>query len=97
MALQVVIWEVLERGCCCKTTGNLRAYSANWAEQYKRNPDSIFKKWKKTDRPRILNEEHKQVILKRSDENLSVVLDDVTKRLRQVFTEKYLKAHCLVF
>ncbi|EIE82353.1 hypothetical protein RO3G_07058 [Rhizopus delemar RA 99-880] len=57
------------------------------AEQYKRDPDSIFEKRTKAGRPCILNEEHKKVILECSDENPSVVLDDVMKRLGQVFTE----------
>ncbi|KAG0734541.1 hypothetical protein G6F57_002559 [Rhizopus arrhizus] len=53
-----------------------------WAEQYERDPNSIFEKWRKTGRPRILNEEHKKVILECIDANPLVVLDDVMRRLR---------------
>jgi transposase len=53
-----------------------------WAEQYERDPNSIFEKRRKTGRPRILNEEHKKAILECIDENASVVLNDVMKRLR---------------
>jgi transposase len=74
-----------------------------WAEQYERDPNSIFEKRRKTGRPRILNEEHKKVILECIDENPSVVLDDMVKRLRQIFTElkvskstlfDFIKKHC---
>ncbi|KAG1051020.1 hypothetical protein G6F43_006750 [Rhizopus delemar] len=65
------------------------------AEQYKRDPDSIFEKRTKAGRPCILNEEHKKVILECSDENPSVVLDDVMKRLGQVFTELKLSKSAL--
>ncbi|KAG1140234.1 hypothetical protein G6F37_007192 [Rhizopus arrhizus] len=58
-----------------------------WAEQYERDPNSIFEKRRKTGRPHILNEEHKKVILECIDANPSVVLDDVMKQLRQSFTE----------
>ncbi|KAG0739997.1 hypothetical protein G6F16_009761 [Rhizopus arrhizus] len=53
-----------------------------WDVQYERNPNSIFEKRRKTGRPRILNEEHKKAILECIDENPSVVLNDVMKRLR---------------
>ncbi|ORE08507.1 hypothetical protein BCV72DRAFT_288691 [Rhizopus microsporus var. microsporus] len=58
-----------------------------WAEQYERDPNSIFEKQKKTGRPHILNEGHKKIILECIDENPSVALDDVMKYLKQVFTE----------
>ena len=68
-----------------------------WAAQYEKDPDSIFQKRRKTGRPRILHEEHKSVILECIDENPSVVLDEVMKKLKQIFTElKYLKVLCLI-
>ncbi|KAL1926512.1 hypothetical protein VTP01DRAFT_5633 [Rhizomucor pusillus] len=61
-------------------------------DKYEKDPDSIFQKRRKTGRPRILHEEHKSVILECIDENPSVVLDEVMKKLKQIFTElKYLK------
>ncbi|CEG65018.1 hypothetical protein RMATCC62417_01890 [Rhizopus microsporus] len=47
------------------------------AQMYKTDPDSIFIKHKKTGRSRILQEEHKQVILEYIDENPSAVLEQV--------------------
>ncbi|KAG1139335.1 hypothetical protein G6F37_010515 [Rhizopus arrhizus] len=67
-----------------------------WAEQYERDPNSIFEKQRKTGRPRILNEEHKKVILECIDENPSVFLDDVMKRLRQIFTELKISKSTLI-
>ena len=54
-------------------------------------------------RPRILQEEHKSVILECIDDNPSVVLDEVMKKLKQIFTElkvskstlfDFVKKHC---
>ncbi|KAG0763740.1 hypothetical protein G6F62_003198 [Rhizopus arrhizus] len=45
-----------------------------WSKQYNNDPDSIFAKHRKTGRPRLLNEEHKKVILDCIDENPSVIL-----------------------
>ncbi|KAG1167199.1 hypothetical protein G6F71_009584 [Rhizopus microsporus] len=58
-----------------------------WAQMYKTDPDSIFIKHKKTGRPRILHEEHKQVILEYIDENPSAVLEQVMERLLQKFQD----------
>lgn len=58
-----------------------------WAKQYEKDPDSIFEKRRKTGRPRILHEEHKNAILECIDDNPSVVLDEVMKKLKQIFTE----------
>ncbi|KAG0907558.1 hypothetical protein G6F33_010465 [Rhizopus arrhizus] len=58
-----------------------------WAKQYEKDPDSIFEKRRKTGRPRILHEEHKNAILECIDDNPSVVLDKVMKKLKQIFTE----------
>ncbi|ORE10505.1 hypothetical protein BCV72DRAFT_332972 [Rhizopus microsporus var. microsporus] len=58
-----------------------------WAKQYEKVPDGIFEKRRKTGRPRILNEEYKSIILECIDESPSVILDDVMKRLKQIFTE----------
>lgn len=75
----------------------------NWAKQYEKDPDSVFEKRKKTGRPRILHEDHKSVILECIDENPSVVLDEVMKKLKQIFTElkvskttlfDFVKEHC---
>ncbi|KAG1171541.1 hypothetical protein G6F71_006894 [Rhizopus microsporus] len=54
---------------------------------YKTDPESIFIKHKKTGCSRILHEEHKQVTLKYIDENPSVVLEQVMKRLLQKFRD----------
>ncbi|KAG1167029.1 hypothetical protein G6F71_009625 [Rhizopus microsporus] len=54
---------------------------------YKTDPDSIFIKHKKTGRPRILRDEHKQVILEYIDENPSAVLEQVMERLLQKFQD----------
>ncbi|ORE10743.1 hypothetical protein BCV72DRAFT_301703 [Rhizopus microsporus var. microsporus] len=48
-----------------------------WAQMCKTDPDSIFIKHKKIGRSRILQEEHKQVILEYIDENPSVALEQV--------------------
>ncbi|CEI91414.1 hypothetical protein G6F70_002992 [Rhizopus microsporus] len=73
------------------------------AVQYEKDPDSIFEKRRKTGRPRILHEKHKSAILEYINENPSVVLGDVMKKLKQVFTElkvskttlfDFVKEHC---
>ncbi|KAG0741370.1 hypothetical protein G6F57_001031 [Rhizopus arrhizus] len=58
-----------------------------WVKQYEKDPDSIFQKRRKTGHPRILHEDHKTVILECIDENPSVILDKVMKKLKQIFTE----------
>ncbi|KAG1135159.1 hypothetical protein G6F37_012923 [Rhizopus arrhizus] len=72
-------------------------------KQYETDPDSIFEKRRKTGRPRILHEEHKNAILECIDDNPSVVLDEVMKKLKQIFTElkvsktalfDFVKQHC---
>ncbi|RCH83993.1 hypothetical protein CU097_006764 [Rhizopus azygosporus] len=74
-----------------------------WAKQYEKDPDSIFEKRRKTGRPRILHDEHKKAILECIDENPSIVLDEVMKKLKQMFTElkvskttlfDFVKQHC---
>ncbi|KAG1054450.1 hypothetical protein G6F43_003544 [Rhizopus delemar] len=74
-----------------------------WAAQYEKDPDSIFQKRRKTGRPRILHEGHKSVILECIDENPSVVLDEIMKKLKQIFTVlkiskstlfDFVKEHC---
>ncbi|CEI97263.1 hypothetical protein RMCBS344292_11399 [Rhizopus microsporus] len=52
-----------------------------------RTAQIIFIKHKKTGCSRILHEEHKQVILEYIDENPSVVLEQVMKRLLQRFQD----------
>ncbi|ORE02544.1 hypothetical protein BCV72DRAFT_317592 [Rhizopus microsporus var. microsporus] len=58
-----------------------------WAQMYKTDPDSVFIKHKKTGRSRILQEEHKQVVLEYIDENPSAVLEQVIERLLQNFQD----------
>ena len=58
-----------------------------WAQMYRTDPDSIFIKHKKTGRPRILRDEHKQVIWEYIDENPSAVLEQVMERLLQKFQD----------
>ncbi|KAG0758535.1 hypothetical protein G6F62_006361 [Rhizopus arrhizus] len=79
------------------------ASGKRWAKQYEKDPDNIFEKRKKMGRPRILQEEHKSVILECIDDNPSVVLDEVMKKLKQIFTElkvskstlfDFVKKHC---
>ncbi|EIE81764.1 hypothetical protein RO3G_06469 [Rhizopus delemar RA 99-880] len=74
-----------------------------WAAQYEKDPDSIFQKQRKTGRPRILHEGHKSAILECIDENPSVVLDEIMKKLKQIFTAlkiskstlfDFVKEHC---
>ncbi|KAL1935749.1 hypothetical protein VTP01DRAFT_4889 [Rhizomucor pusillus] len=56
-----------------------------WAKQYEKDPDSIFEQRKKYGRPRIVNEEHKRVILEHLDKNPSAVLEQLMERLLQRF------------
>ncbi|CEI93764.1 hypothetical protein RMCBS344292_07991 [Rhizopus microsporus] len=59
-----------------------------WVEQYEKDPNCIFEKQRKTNRPGILNEKHKKVILVCIDTNPSVVLNDTMENLRHKFYEK---------
>jgi transposase len=58
-----------------------------WAAQYEKDPDNIFEKRRKTGHPRTLHDEHKNAILECIDENPSIVLDKLMKKLKQMFTE----------
>ncbi|KAI9023582.1 hypothetical protein CLU79DRAFT_718742 [Phycomyces nitens] len=53
-----------------------------WAKQYEKDPEGIFEKQAKTDRPRILHDKPKSTILESIDENPSIVLDKVMKNLK---------------
>ncbi|KAG0752645.1 hypothetical protein G6F62_012215 [Rhizopus arrhizus] len=97
--------KCLSAAAAAKQLGIHVRTAQQWAEQYERDPDNIFEKRRKTGRPRILNEEHKKVILECIDANPSVVLDDLMKHLRQVFTElkvskstlfDFVKKHCIL-
>ncbi|KAG1283946.1 hypothetical protein G6F66_010795 [Rhizopus arrhizus] len=79
--------KCLSAGHCCKQLGIHVRTAQKWAKQYEKDPDSIFEKRRKTGRPRILHEEHKNAILECIDDNPSVVLDEVMKKLKQIFTE----------
>ncbi|KAL1930688.1 hypothetical protein VTP01DRAFT_10850 [Rhizomucor pusillus] len=63
----------------------VRFFKLIWAKPYEADPDSIFKKPKKNGRPRILNEEHKKVLLEYVDENPAAVLEQLMERLSQTF------------
>ncbi|EIE91731.1 hypothetical protein G6F46_006086 [Rhizopus delemar] len=72
-------------------------------EAHGTDPDSIFEKRRKTGRPRILHEDHKNAILECIDNNPSAVLDEVMKKLKQIFSElkvskttlfDFVKQHC---
>ncbi|CEI87457.1 hypothetical protein RMCBS344292_01869 [Rhizopus microsporus] len=58
-----------------------------WTQMYKTDLDSIFIKHKKTGRPRILHEEHKQVILEYIYENPSSALEQAMEQLLQNFQD----------
>ena len=79
--------KCLSAAAAAKQLGIHVRTTRKWAEQYERDPDSIFEKRRKTGRLRIPNQEHKKVILECIDTNPSIVLDDMMKHLRQVFTE----------
>ncbi|KAI8367709.1 uncharacterized protein BYT42DRAFT_625825 [Radiomyces spectabilis] len=51
-----------------------------WVKRYYEDPESIFKKKKKSGRHRILREEHKQFLLNYIDENPSTVVADVVEK-----------------
>ena len=79
--------KVMSASAAAKQLGIHVRTAQRWAQMYKTDPDSIFIKHKKTGRPRILHEEHKQVILEYIDENLSAVLEQVMERLLQRFQD----------
>ena len=78
--------KCLSASAAAKRLGIHARTAQRWDKQYERDPDSIFEKRRKTGRPRLLNEEHKNVILECIDENPSVVLEQLVEQLRQVFT-----------
>ncbi|KAG1170375.1 hypothetical protein G6F70_001465 [Rhizopus microsporus] len=79
--------NIMSASAAAKQLGIHVRTAQRWAQMYKTDPDSIFIKHKKTGRPRILHEEHKQVILEYVDENPSVVLEQVMERLLQRFQD----------
>ncbi|KAL4206916.1 hypothetical protein AB4K20DRAFT_1918441 [Rhizopus microsporus] len=80
---KLVFEKVMSASAAAKQLGIHVRTAQRWAQMYKTDPDSIFIKHKKTGRPRILHEEHKQVILEYIDENPSAVLEQVMERLLQ--------------
>ncbi|KAL1932186.1 hypothetical protein VTP01DRAFT_9242 [Rhizomucor pusillus] len=95
--------KCLSAAAAAKQLGIHVRTAQKWAKQYEKDPDSIFEKQRKTGRPRILHEEHKSVILECIDENPSIALDEVMKKLKQIFTElkvskstlfEFVKEHC---
>ncbi|KAL1936649.1 hypothetical protein VTP01DRAFT_783 [Rhizomucor pusillus] len=77
--------RVLSASAAAKQLGILVRSAQRWALQYEKDPESIFKKRKNNDRPRILHEEHKKVILECVDENPSIVLEQLMEQLLQRF------------
>lgn len=77
--------KVLSASAAAKQLGIHVRLAQNWALQYEKDPDGIFKKDKSSGRPRILNDEHKRIILERVDENPSIVLEQLMEELRQRF------------
>ncbi|KAL4211309.1 hypothetical protein AB4K20DRAFT_1946756 [Rhizopus microsporus] len=69
--------KVMSASAAAKQLGIHVRTAQRWAQMYKTDPDSIFIKHKKTGRPRILRDEHKQVILEYIDENPSTVLEQI--------------------
>ncbi|ORE09995.1 hypothetical protein BCV72DRAFT_316914 [Rhizopus microsporus var. microsporus] len=68
-----------------------------WAKQYDSSHNSIFEKRQKTGRPRLLNEEHKKIILYCIDENPSTVFGQVMEQVRQVSkstVHDFVRKHC---
>ncbi|KAI9312959.1 hypothetical protein BX666DRAFT_2030842 [Dichotomocladium elegans] len=55
---------------------------------YEKDSDSIFKKPNTGDRSRILNEEHKRIILECVDEDPSIVLEQLLQRLEGLKASK---------
>ncbi|KAG1426527.1 hypothetical protein G6F58_001440 [Rhizopus delemar] len=95
--------KCLSAAAAAKQLGIHVRTAQKWAKQYEENPDSIFEKGRKTGRPRILHDGHKSVILECIDENPSIVLDELMKKLKQIFTElkvskstllDFIKEHC---
>ncbi|KAL1925902.1 hypothetical protein VTP01DRAFT_7241 [Rhizomucor pusillus] len=76
--------KCLSASAAAKQLGIHVRTARRWAKQYERDPDSIFQKHRKTGRPRLLNEEHKEMILDCIDENPSAVLEQVMEQLRQL-------------
>ncbi|OAD81086.1 Homeodomain-like DNA binding domain-containing transcription factor [Phycomyces blakesleeanus NRRL 1555(-)] len=59
--------KCLSAAAAAKQLGIHVRTAQKWAEQYERDSDNIFKKRRQTGRPRILNKEHKKVILEYID------------------------------
>ncbi|KAG1208633.1 hypothetical protein G6F68_006230 [Rhizopus microsporus] len=84
---KLVFEKVMSASAAAKQLGIHVRTAQRRAQMYKTDPDSIFIKHKKTGRPRILRDEHKQVILEYIDENPSAVLEQVMERLLQRFQD----------
>ncbi|KAG1490465.1 hypothetical protein G6F45_010876 [Rhizopus arrhizus] len=73
------------------------------AKQYEKDSESIFEKRRMGGRPPILHEKHKNIILGCIDENPSIILDELMKKLKHIFIElkvlkttlfDFVKQHC---
>ncbi|KAG1170460.1 hypothetical protein G6F71_007651 [Rhizopus microsporus] len=74
--------KVMSASAAAKQFGIHVRTAQRWVQMYKTDPDSIFIKHKKTGRPRILRDKHKQVILEYIDENPSAVLEQIMHYLQ---------------
>ncbi|CEI97364.1 hypothetical protein RMCBS344292_11499 [Rhizopus microsporus] len=79
--------KVMSASVAAKQLGIHVRTAQRCAQMYKIDPDDIFIKHKKTGRSRILQEEHKQVILEYIIENPLAVLEQVNERLLQKFQD----------
>ncbi|KAL1925899.1 hypothetical protein VTP01DRAFT_7238 [Rhizomucor pusillus] len=80
---KLIFEKVLSASAAAKQLGIHVRSAQRWASKYEDDPDSIFEMPKNRGCPRILNEEHKKVILEHVDENPSIVLEQLMERQLQ--------------
>ncbi|ORE23292.1 hypothetical protein BCV71DRAFT_287593 [Rhizopus microsporus] len=88
----MLIWSYATRDAIqftlMKTRLDIHVRTAQrWVKRYYEDHESIFEKKKKSDRRRILGEEHKQFLLIYIDENSSAVVTEVAESLMQNFAD----------
>ncbi|CEG82070.1 hypothetical protein RMATCC62417_16194 [Rhizopus microsporus] len=95
--------KCLSAAAAAKQLGIHVRTAQKWVKQYEKDPDSILENTWATSLSPFLNGEHKSVILECIDEDPSVVLDEVMKKLKQTFIQlkiskstlfDFVKEHC---
>ncbi|KAI8388244.1 uncharacterized protein BYT42DRAFT_485301, partial [Radiomyces spectabilis] len=84
---KLIFEKSLSASAAAKQLGVHVRTAQRWANQYEKDRDKVFKKRRKTGRPRLLNDEHRKAIVEFVENHPSVSLDQVLDQLKQSFPD----------